>query len=1269
MFFELSWIQPSEKYVNYKFPTYEFHIAKEIRKKYRVPEELFSSTGNILFANHSQVRVFVQRVNKTRGDGEKITPGEVNAMGLLDEIFHFIFREYELNENPGVIGRAVKHIKSSFSEDKIHRLFSEFVMLFPPKEVYKGKMSVMQYLDGFSENRSNLDVTLEEMVLLYFANFNPASRRMKEFFDENYFSEKSFYYQVIESLEGFFKKEKPFGPEELDMFELLRTPLKNNPEDLGAQLDYILNKWQLIIRDKFSRRILTGKDLMREDVRMDSPGRGDGGGGTAPTIVPQYKGQIGDTDHYILGKSLYNYASVSHEDYEEPEQFTPDTDWMPRVVLIAKNAYVWLDQLSKEYNREIKTLDQVPDEELDKLARWNFTGLWLIGLWERSTASQRIKHIMGNIDAAASAYSLFDYTVASDLGGEDAYANLNERAKRRGIRLASDMVPNHTGIFSKWVLEHPEYFVQSYTSPFPNYTFTGENLSPDPAFQIRIEDGYFSHSDAAVVFQRIDNRTGETIYMYHGNDGTNMPWNDTAQLDMLKGEVREAVIQKIFEVARKFSIIRFDAAMTLTKRHFSRLWYPQPGMGGDIPSRADHSLTKEEFDNKFPVEFWREVVDRMNHELPETLLLAEAFWLMEGYFVRSLGMHRVYNSAFMNMLMREENDKYRDLITNTLEFEPEILKRYVNFMSNPDEETAIKQFGSDDKYFGVCLLMITLPGLPMFAHGQMEGYTEKYGMEYKRSYYKESPNQWLVERHEKEIFPLTRKRFLFSQVEDFWFFDFIENNGGINENVFAYTNMAMGEKSLVFYNNKFDAAKGRIYRSTPKLVTNFNGEKESTTVSLAEALKISGEKDVFYIYRSHIKGKEFILPGKDIINNGFYIELGAFKYEVFTDFREVRDSDGEYYELFSRIGNTGVDNVKRELDEMRLFPVHQAFENLFTEGAADVFVENYINFNEDKKKDEKRVKFIFNKYHYLLNTVKHHFGLKKDLNKTMEEFEKYSVAVKKLNELIDKKFDSRKNLKFGAAAKSILLSKTANYHDNSVLFIWYLAVSELKYMFNEERYNKQNYVAALLLDYPSEKILSHLGKGEYDVFLDKTLLNILLENEDKLFKLSGDAITEIVDTDVSIKEYIEDHKLELINGLLKNEYVKTYIGVNYYEGVWYYSKENFEELLNWIFTLTAIKYIVLRDEEAKKLKEATEVEEKSKASLIPIQEKILKAYFVIDYLKTMSKRSGYKLEVFKTKISGETTKVKIVKSVSSVPKEREDDTNEEKSVPEKNIEK
>ena len=198
--------------------------------------------------------------------------------------------------------------------------------------------------------------------------------------------------------------------------------------------------------------------------------------------------------------------------------------------------------------------------------------------------------------------------------------------------------------------------------------------------------------------------------------------------------------------------------MTLAKKHIQRLWYPEPGEGGAIPSRAEYAMTKREFDRAMPNEFWREVVDRVAAEAPDTLLLAEAFWLMEGYFVRTLGMHRVYNSAFMNMMRDEKNAEYRTVIKNTLEFDPQILKRYVNFMNNPDERTAVDQFGKGDKYFGVATVMATMPGLPMFGHGQVEGFAERYGMEYRRAYLDETPDDELVARHEREIFPLLHQR-------------------------------------------------------------------------------------------------------------------------------------------------------------------------------------------------------------------------------------------------------------------------------------------------------------------------------------------------------------------------------------------------------------------------------------------------------------------------------------------------------------------------------
>ena len=109
-------------------------------------------------------------------------------------------------------------------------------------------------------------------------------------------------------------------------------------------------------------------------------------------------------------------AEVYEYDTGDEERFSEDRDWMPSLVLLAKSTYVWLDQLSRRHARDIRTLDAIPDAELDRLAGWGITGLWLIGLWERSEASERIKRLRGDPDAVASAYSLDDYAIAADLG-------------------------------------------------------------------------------------------------------------------------------------------------------------------------------------------------------------------------------------------------------------------------------------------------------------------------------------------------------------------------------------------------------------------------------------------------------------------------------------------------------------------------------------------------------------------------------------------------------------------------------------------------------------------------------------------------------------------------------------------------------------------------------------------------------------------------------------------------------------------------------------
>ncbi len=740
------------------------------------------------------------------------------------------------------------------------------------------------------------------------------------------------------------------------------------------------------------------------------------------------------------------------------------------------------------------------------------------------------------------------------------------------------MVPNHTGIFSKWMVEKPDYFLGSDRPPYPSYTFNGPDLSEDSRVEVRIEDKYYSKTDAAVVFQRRDSYTGDVKYIYHGNDGTNMPWNDTAQLNLLNPEVRESLIQTIMHVARKTSIIRFDAAMTLTKKHYQRLWFPQAGSAGAVPSRSDYSMSRAQFDALMPDEFWREVVDRINKELPNTLLLAEAFWLMEGYFVRTLGMHRVYNSAFMHMLMKEENDKYKQLIKNTLEFNPEILKRYVNFMSNPDEETAVNQFGKGDKYFGVVVVMVTMPGLPMFAHGQIEGFSEKYGMEYKRSYYNESIDENLVRRHESEIFPLTNKRYLFSQVDNFELYDFIDDFGNIVDSVFAYSNMVNGERSFVIFNNSYTECRGSINYATGKIL---NGNLQ--TKKLSEALSINSSSNFFYIIKENKTNLEFLYSGKSINNEGLFFNLIAYEYKAFINFKEVFDDSGKYWELLHQLNGRGVSSVENAVKELSLTPFLNTVKYILNNGSAAEFSRTYfLSSSIDEKENEDRHKVFLNEFTSKFENVKNNlkqlsfFEEEKDFG--ADQFSNELDAIFNLSEKWKNELGKKIKLKWFESAEDVSVEFDFQKRNlNNDLLFAYLIIDKIILLAKNSK-TASEIIDQLLLKKVLYDFIASTNYEQNNINNKINLIFVLMDEEIKNiyqsdFGLMKNGKKEIISNFKTIKTDKENINARFIQKIFNNKAAKSFLNVNTFEGVAYFNKENFDELLRWIYYLTNLNLI------------------------------------------------------------------------------------------------
>ncbi len=131
----------------------------------------------------------------------------------------------------------------------------------------------------------------------------------------------------------------------------MRRPIRSS-----GQLAFIRDKWSRILGDAALRRLLLAIDVLQEEdvaiwMRFHP---------SDEMAERRRRGKHGHAGDFGGRVDLPDFAVLQHE----YERFSPDQDWMPSTVLIAKSTYVWLAQLSKRYGRSITRLDQIPDEEL-----------------------------------------------------------------------------------------------------------------------------------------------------------------------------------------------------------------------------------------------------------------------------------------------------------------------------------------------------------------------------------------------------------------------------------------------------------------------------------------------------------------------------------------------------------------------------------------------------------------------------------------------------------------------------------------------------------------------------------------------------------------------------------------------------------------------------------------------------------------------------------------------------------------------------------------
>ena len=352
------------------------------------------------------------------------------------------------------------------------------------------------------------------------------------------------------------------------------------------------------------------------------------------------------------------------------------------------NTRILLHELSEREGYRV-TLNGVPDDVLDSWAEFGFDAVWLMGVWSTGPLGREKAlndpHLQNEYnrnlpgwtpgDVGSSPYSISEYAVSRDLGGDEGLISLRKRLAARGMGLILDFVANHTARDGNWVTTHPEYYVCG--------TAGDDGKTPEMFFKARTK-----HSESVLAL---------------GWDPAFPAWTDTAQLDIRSSETRRALKRALSRVAGMCDGVRCDMAMLLLSDVFSRTW-------GRIPVRKG--------EEEATGEFWKEAIASVRRKHRGFLFIAEAYWHRE-WDLQQLGFDFTYDKVLYDRLLREGASSTRA----HLKAEAQYQTKSVRFIENHDEQRAAHVFHSEDWHCAAAVVMSTIPGMALVHDGQLEGRT------------------------------------------------------------------------------------------------------------------------------------------------------------------------------------------------------------------------------------------------------------------------------------------------------------------------------------------------------------------------------------------------------------------------------------------------------------------------------------------------------------------------------------------------------------------
>jgi glycosidase len=354
--------------------------------------------------------------------------------------------------------------------------------------------------------------------------------------------------------------------------------------------------------------------------------------------------------------------------------------------LLQINTRARLAELAEQRGHPV-TLDDIPDEDLDRIAGDGFDWVWLLGVWQTGDAGRAVsqhqpewqaeyRHVLVDYtpdDIVGSPFAVRDYVVHRDFGGPEALERLRRRFAKRGLRLMLDFVPNHTALDHPWAHRHPEFYVAG----------SDEDLAREPQNYVRVETS-----------------RGRRV-LAHGRDPYFPGWPDTLQLNYRHKGLREAMMHVLESIARQADGVRCDMAMLVLPDVIQQTW-------GERSRPADGSEAVD-------APFWPEAIERVRRQRPDFVFMAEAYWDLE-WTLQQQGFDYTYDKRLYDRLHAQD----ARAVLGHLHADPEFQRRSARFLENHDEPRAAEAF-PQPVHAAAAVVALLAPGLRFIHEGQTTG--------------------------------------------------------------------------------------------------------------------------------------------------------------------------------------------------------------------------------------------------------------------------------------------------------------------------------------------------------------------------------------------------------------------------------------------------------------------------------------------------------------------------------------------------------------------